>query len=78
MKGPAIFAPTTEHPGIETSAAKLDRAIAALEIHVRDLAKAGTGTFQHGFFGWLTIADYVRFNALHLNHHEKQLPAPRQ
>ena len=78
MKGPPIFAPSQQHLALEVSANRLDRAIGDLETHVRGLAAQGTELFEHGFFGWVVIADYVRFNALHLNHHEKQLPAPRQ
>jgi DinB family protein len=74
MKGPAIFAPSKEHISFDASAARIERAVTSLEAHVRDLAKAGTHAFDHGFFGRLKIADYVRFNGLHANHHEKQLP----
>jgi hypothetical protein len=77
-KGPAVFAPSKEHPTLEESEARLHHAISALEAHVRQLAKDGTGTFEHGFFGKLSIADYVRYNALHMQHHERQLPAARQ
>jgi hypothetical protein len=74
MKGPAIFAPSKEHVSLDASAARIERAVANLEAHVRDLAKAGKDAFDHGFFGRLKVADYVRFNGLHTNHHEKQLP----
>ncbi len=76
MKGPAIFAPSQQHIALDVSAGRLNRAVTDLETHVRGLAASGTELFEHGFFGWVAIADYVRFNALHLIHHEKQLPPP--
>jgi hypothetical protein len=77
-RGPAIFRPSKEHIGFDTSAARFERAVTNLEAHVRDLAKAGTHAFDHSFFGRLKIADYVRFNGLHTIHHETQLPAARK
>ena len=74
QRGPAIFAPSTGHPSYEAGAARLESAVSALEQHTRDLAKAGTLAFEHSFFGAVTIADYVCFNALHTTHHEEQLP----
>lgn len=73
MRGPAIFAPSREHASLEASAARLERAMSDLEVHVRDMAKAGKHAFEHGFFGSLKVADYVRFNGLHTDHHEQQL-----
>jgi hypothetical protein len=73
QRGPAIFKPSDANADYETSAARFDRAIDALESHVRDLAKAGTTAFEHSFFGHVVIADYVKFNALHSEHHERQL-----
>lgn len=73
MRGPAIFAPSREHASLDASAERLERAIADLEAHVRDLAKAGKDTFEHGFFGRVKVADYIRFNGLHTDHHEQQL-----
>jgi hypothetical protein len=75
MRGPAIFAPSKDHVPYEQSAARLERAIADLENHTRDAAKAGKDVFEHGFFGRLKVADYVHFNGLHTRHHEQQLPS---
>jgi hypothetical protein len=73
QRGPAIFKPSDAHANYEISAARFDRAIADLESQVRELAKAGKYAFEHSFFGRVAIADYVKFNALHSEHHERQL-----
>jgi hypothetical protein len=73
QRGPAIFKPSDSHANYDISAARFDRAIADLESHARELAKAGTTAFEHSFFGRVLIADYVKFNALHSEHHERQL-----
>jgi hypothetical protein len=74
MRGPKIFAPSGEHFAFEKSKERLERAVEQLESHVRTMAKSGKESFEHGFFGKLSVADYVRFNGLHSEHHEKQLP----
>jgi hypothetical protein len=74
QRGPAIFAPSTGHPAYEASAAKLERAMVALETHVRNLMAENKHSFEHTFFGRVSIADYVRFGTLHIEHHERQLP----
>ena len=73
QRGPAAFAPSTGHPSYEAGKLRLENALTALEQHTRELAKAGTHSFEHSFFGRVTVADYVRFGALHMVHHEKQL-----
>ena len=47
---------------------------AEMEVLTRALEKAGKRTFVHGFFGEVSLADYVMFNALHFDHHREQLP----
>ncbi len=74
QRGPAIFAPSTGHPAYEVSVERLNRAIVALETHVRALIAANQHSFEHTFFGRVGIADYVRFGTLHTEHHERQLP----
>ncbi len=73
QRGPAIFAPSTGHPAYEATVERLERALVALEAHVRQLAAANQHSFEHSFFGRVGVADYVRFGALHMAHHEKQL-----
>lgn len=73
QRGPAIFKPSDAHTSYDISAARFERAIADLESHARELARAGTHAFEHSFFGRVAIADYVKFNALHSEHHERQL-----
>jgi len=72
-RAPAVFDSSKEHLSYDFSAARLERAIADLESHVREMAKHGKDAFDHGFFGRLSIVDYLRFNTLHTAHHEKQL-----
>jgi hypothetical protein len=73
QRGPAVFAPSRGHPAFDASAARLERALSALESHVRELAKAGTQEFEHSIFGRVSVVDYIRFGALHTEHHERQL-----
>ncbi len=75
--GPPAFAPAHQPMPRPDLFAQLDSEIAGLAQLARELAKAGQVTFEHGFFGTLSIADYVRFNALHLDHHRAQLPVPK-
>ncbi len=74
QRGPAIFAPSKDHPAYDVSVAKLERAIIALESHVRNVIAANQHSFEHTFFGRVSIVDYVRFGTLHTEHHERQLP----
>jgi hypothetical protein len=74
QRGPAIFAPSTGQPSYEASVEKLNRAIVALETHVRTLIAANQHSFEHTFFGRVSIPDYIRFGTLHTQHHERQLP----
>jgi hypothetical protein len=74
QRGPAVFAPSTGHPSYEASIEKLNRAIAALETHVNAVMAKGEHSFEHSFFGRVSIPDYIRFGTLHTQHHERQLP----
>ena len=72
--GPPAFAPSTEPMPRAELYKQLDSEIAAFAALAREMSAAGRTTFEHGFFGTVAIADYVRFNALHLDHHREQLP----
>ena len=74
QRGPAVFAPSTANPSYEASVEKLNRALAALETHVRGVMAKGQHSFEHSFFGRVSIPDYIRFGTLHVQHHERQLP----
>ncbi len=74
QRGPAVFAPSAGHPSYETSVERLNRAIAALETHVNGRMAKGEHSFEHSFFGRVSIPDYIRFGTLHTQHHERQLP----
>ena len=74
QRGPAIFAPSAGHPTYEASVAKLERAMVALESHVRNLMAQNKHSFEHTFFGRVSIPDYIRFGTLHTEHHQRQLP----
>jgi hypothetical protein len=74
MKGPPVFAPSTGHPSYDASAARVEKAVAGLESRARDMARTGTHSFDHPFFGRVSVADYIRFSELHARHHELQLP----
>ena len=74
MKGPPIFAPSAEHPSLGASRLRLEHAAAAFEAMARELAAAGSDTFEHVFFGRVRVADYVRYSELHALHHLAQLP----
>lgn len=76
QRGPAVFAPSTGHPSYDVSVERLNKAIAALETHVRGLMAQNQHSFEHSFFGRVSIADYIRFGTLHTQHHERQLPKP--
>ena len=75
--GPPAFAPAHQPMPRQELFAQLESEIAAFAQLARDLVKAGQSSFEHGFFGTVAIADYVRFNALHLDHHREQLPRPK-
>lgn len=75
--GPAAFAPAQQPRPRPELCSQLDAEIAAFAQLARDLTKAGQVTFEHGVFGTVPIADYVRFNALHLDHHREQLPGAK-
>jgi hypothetical protein len=75
--GPPAFAPAHQPMPRPELCTQLDSEIAAFAQLARDLTTAGHSTFEHGFFGTVQIADYVRFNALHLDHHREQLPGAK-
>lgn len=73
-KGPPVFAPAPQPAPRPELIRQLDAEIDQLEHAVRALARTGTTHFEHTFFGRVAIADYVMFNAHHLDHHREQLP----
>ena len=48
---------------------------AAIPRSAAGMARAGLTHVEHTFLGRLAVADYIRFNALHLDHHREQLPS---
>ena len=53
--------------------ARLMQGLEQFEAAVRRLAIGDEATFEHPMFGRVAFADYVRFNAIHVAHHERQL-----
>ncbi|MDA1082562.1 MAG: DinB family protein [Gemmatimonadetes bacterium] len=74
-KGPPAFAPAHEPKLRPDLVARIDAELDALDAEVRAMAASGKTTFEHTFFGRIAVADYVMFNAYHLDHHREQLPA---
>lgn len=74
-KGPAIMAPAHEPMPREQLLRRLDDEVESIARAAADMARAGRTHFEHSFFGRLAVADYIRFNALHLDHHREQLPS---
>jgi hypothetical protein len=66
-----LFDPSAS-PLREATLARLEAAAAAFEAE----AQRVPGPLDHPIFGKVPVADYVRFNALHTRHHERQLSAP--
>jgi hypothetical protein len=58
------------------SARRLDQVLAAFLEASGDVDRAG-GVVRSSTFGRVPLADYVRFQALHVRHHRGQMPAPR-
>jgi hypothetical protein len=74
-RGPAVFAPAHDPLPRQKLVEQLDAEVRAFAADARAAAAAGKSTFEHPFFGRIAIADYVTFNARHLDHHRAQLPA---
>ena len=73
-KGPPVFKPADQPLPREQLCARIDSEANAFESDARAMAKAGKPKFTHGFFGRVSVADYLMFNALHFDHHREQLP----
>jgi DinB superfamily len=73
-KGPPAFAPAQYPAPRAQLIAGLAEEVAAFAAAARTGSEGGRTTFEHGFFGRIAIADYVLFNARHLEHHRAQLP----
>jgi hypothetical protein len=52
----------------------LNRVQAAARAFEKYAAAAQTTTIDHPFFGRVPLADFVRFQEIHTQHHHKQLP----
>jgi len=74
-KGPPAFAPAGAPAPRADLLARIDAEVDAFAKDTREMARAGKTTFEHSFFGRISVADYVLFNALHFDHHREQLPA---
>lgn len=74
-RGPRVFAPAPEPKPRAELLAQLDAEVTAFEADVHARVWGGKPTFEHSFFGQIAVADYVLFNARHLDHHREQLPA---
>ena len=73
--GPAIMAPAHEPMDRETLIARLQEEVGGAARDALEMAANGATHFDHTFFGKVSLADYIMFNALHLDHHREQLPA---
>ncbi|MEA3245385.1 MAG: DinB family protein [Gemmatimonadota bacterium] len=73
-RGPAVFAPARDPMPRQKLIEQLDHELSVFVADARAAAAAGTTTFEHTFFGRIAIADYITFNARHLDHHREQLP----
>ena len=73
-KGPPIFAPAHDPMPRPDLIARIDSEVTDFERETREMEKGGKTSFVHGFFGEVSLADYVMFNALHFDHHREQLP----
>lgn len=72
-KGPAVMAPAVTPSPREQLIRRLDEEIESLAGAAQTLARSGITHFEHTVFGRLSVADYLRFNALHVDHHREQL-----
>jgi hypothetical protein len=72
-KGPPVLKPSESPPPIDASITRLERALRAADPIMREFANKGDGTFKHAVFGRISVAEYVRFGAIHAVHHAEQL-----
>jgi hypothetical protein len=68
------FEPAASPGAVDALTERLKEASTALEEDMHKMAGAGDNTLNHPFFGKLPLADYMEFQAVHTNHHRKQLP----
>jgi len=76
-KGPPVLKPSETPPSIEASLARLEQGARKSDPVMREFANNGDGTFKHPVFGRLSVADYVRFGAIHTVHHAEQIEGVR-
>jgi hypothetical protein len=72
-KAPKAFEPAAKPAPAADNLRRLEKAAADFESEVRRRGSAGDATIDHPVFGRIRVTDYVRLNALHTRHHEKQL-----
>lgn len=73
-KAPGVFLPGQPSTTPESAAARLALTSSAFESLIEETARSGAETIDHPFFGRVPLADYLRLQAIHTNHHFRQLP----
>lgn len=73
-KAPGVFLPGPVSSTPESAAARVIETSAAFEQLLADTARSGGDSINHPFFGTVALADYLRLQAIHTNHHLRQLP----
>ena len=72
-KSPRGFEPSAGGVAQADAPRRLAASLEVFERTVAHHARDHSAAFEHPVFGRLSYADYVRFNALHAAHHERQL-----
>jgi hypothetical protein len=72
-KSTKAFDPATGPATPAEARARLDAVVARFDRACRDRAAAG-GPFASTIFGRVSVEDYVRFQAIHVRHHRRQMP----
>lgn len=73
-KAPGVFLPGPVSSTPESAAARVTETATAFEQLLAETARSGTDRVNHPFFGTVPLADYLRLQAIHTNHHLRQLP----
>jgi DinB superfamily len=72
-KTPEPFEPAESPPAPEALIARLESAVGAFDTDLAAASRSGQSTLDHPFFGKVLLADYVRLQAIHTQHHREQL-----